>query len=446
MTILFSQRLPEPRLRFDYALKTQVSGTSFDGFKQYGPYDKHQPRKSSFTCVILYPRWASAEMQKVKTALVSGMFFFRGFKAFSRGVTISTLDEISLDCAPGESLEKQASAYRKAIHDLPGDPAPDLIIALIPYTPKYLFDTPYYAAKLEASARGIPCQLLALERLKADESLKWSLANIGLQIYAKLGNVPWVVEAPDVPNDMIIGIGRREVRASRIGSLKRYMGFTTAYKNNGAFLTFQGLSPVGSVDDYCGQLSNAVESALRQFQLSSKKRPDRVVFHSFKKVGEQEIRALEDGISSGTDNATALPYALVHIDEFGNFLLFDGDHKTYLPASGYAVGLGALQGLLMTEGNERYERRKMGFPAPLIVRLDHRSKLDEMHLPQIYLDLLYQVFSLSKVNWRGFNAAAIPVTLNYSRLIAELIASCRDTDLWAQISAASGLRNKAWFL
>ncbi len=35
MTILFSQKLPEPKLRFDYALKTQVSGTSFDGFKQF---------------------------------------------------------------------------------------------------------------------------------------------------------------------------------------------------------------------------------------------------------------------------------------------------------------------------------------------------------------------------------------------------------------------------
>jgi hypothetical protein len=100
----------------------------------------------------------------------------------------------------------------------------------------------------------------------------------------------------------------------------------------------------------------------------------------------------------------------------------------------------------MTEGNERYERRKMGFPTPLIVRLDQRSKLGETNHAQVFSDLLYQVFSLSKVNWRGFNAAAIPVTLNYSRLIADLVASCRDTDLWAQISEAPGLRNKAWFL
>ena len=446
MTILFSQKLPEPKLRFDYALKTQVSGTSFDGFKQFGPYDKNQPRKSFIRCVILYPRTASVEMRKIKTALVSGMFFFKGFKAFSRGVTISALEEIPLNCTPDEPLDKQANAYRKAIRDLPSDATPDLIIALIPHTPRYLLDTPYYTAKIEASARGIPCQLLTLERLRTDESLKWSLANIGLQIYAKLGNVPWVVETPDSPNDMIVGIGRREVRAGRIGALKRYMGFTTAYKNNGAFLTFQGLAPVGSEDDYCSQLSNAVESALRQFQLTSKKCPDRVVFHSFKKIGDQEITALEEGIANATDKATALPYALVHIDEFGNFLLFDGDHKTYLPSSGYAVGLGALQGLLMTEGNERYERRKMGFPTPLIVRLDQRSKLGETNHAQVFSDLLYQVFSLSKVNWRGFNAAAIPVTLNYSRLIADLVASCRDTDLWAQISEATGLRNKAWFL
>jgi hypothetical protein len=72
--------------------------------------------------------------------------------------------------------------------------------------------------------------------------------------------------------------------------------------------------------------------------------------------------------------------------------------------------------------------------------------LEDGDLGEVFPDLLEQVYGLSKVNWRGFNATAVPITLGYSRLIADVISSCQDPDLWTRITSAGNLQDKAWFL
>ena len=451
MTILSSQHLPSPMLRFDYAIQTQISATPFDGFRRWGPYDKNQRRKTSIRCAVLYPFWATQEMRKLREAFTQGMFYFRGFQRFTHGISIQNFEAIPIQLRESTPLHEQAQAYKDVITELSVEQQYDIVFAVIPYSPRYMLESPYYTAKLELAAHGIPCQLVTAQLLRSDESLKWSLANAAMQVYAKLGNVPWVVETPNQPNDLIIGVGQRLIRSGRIGSMKRFMSFTTAYKNNGAFLTFQGIAGTGIEDDYLQQLSKAVEGGLVAHRTVQSKRglsaldPDRVIFHTFKKVSAGEIEAIEEGIKAGSYNGQLLPYALIHIDGSNNFLSFDRDSNTFLPQSGHTVWLGPLQALLLTEGRERYDHRKLGFPSPLAVRLDSRSSLGNEDFAELFPSLISQIYGLSKVNWRGFNAAAIPVTLGYSRLIADLISSCRNPELWTAIAQSGGLRDKAWF-
>lgn len=450
--MLSSQYLPSPRLRFDYAIRSHVSDTAFDGFRRWGPYDKNQPRSPSIRILVLYPKSAVQEMRKLREAFQRGMHFFKGFQQFSRGISISSFEPVPLEIIETNSLPQQAEIYRNAINSLGDISNVDLAFALIPYSPRYLLETPYYAVKTELSARGIPCQLLTTQKVRSDETFKWSLSNIALQVYAKLGYVPWVAETPDQPSDLIVGIGQRLVRGGRIGPLKRYIGFTTAYKNNGAFLTFQGIAGMGSEEDYCEKLSQAISKGIEAFRNNQSKQgavsvnPERVILHSFKKISQREIEAIEGGIRKSSINCELIPYCLINIDRSSNFLVFDNEHKSYLPGSGLNVWLGPLQVLLLTEGRERYEHQKMGFPSPLRIQLDTRSKLNNVDLADVFPGLLEQINSLSKVNWRGFNAAAIPITLSYSSLIADLISSCQDPDLWSKIANASNLEDKAWFL
>ena len=59
--------------------------------------------------------------------------------------------------------------------------------------------------------------------------------------------------------------------------------------------------------------------------------------------------------------------------------------------------------------------------------------------------LVRQVHRFARVNWRGFNARAVPVTMNYSKLICDLVLEI-GMDRWNDIIAGGKLRDKAWFL
>jgi hypothetical protein len=73
--------------------------------------------------------------------------------------------------------------------------------------------------------------------------------------------------------------------------------------------------------------------------------------------------------------------------------------------------------------------------------MDHRSTMAIDRFP----DVVQQVFEFARVNWRGFNAQAIPATLNYSYLVARLVAEIGAQN-WNAIASAGVLRDKAWFL
>jgi hypothetical protein len=73
--------------------------------------------------------------------------------------------------------------------------------------------------------------------------------------------------------------------------------------------------------------------------------------------------------------------------------------------------------------------------------MDARSTTPVAAFPR----LVGQVHRFSKVNWRGFNARSIPVTVNYSKLICDQVLDI-GLDSWNSLVAHGRLRDKAWFL
>jgi hypothetical protein len=193
--------------------------------------------------------------------------------------------------------------------------------------------------------------------------------------------------------------------------------------------------------------------ALRQYASQQKKIgnsnlvPEQVVLHSFKRIGNAEADAVREAVqyvSNATDKE--ISYLLIHIEDSESLYIFDTGDRTYLPQAGQVVKLGYRQSLLLTEGRERYDKRKIGFPHPYRVTMDKRSKVGSEDYELIFENALDQILGLSKMNWRGFNAAAIPVTLNYSRLLAEVVGFCRNDAEWQEIVDRDELKDKAWFL
>jgi len=453
-TYLSSYQLKFPRLVFDFGLTTQVSHDPLDGMRRFGPYDKRQHRKNPIHCAIVFPKWARNDAQRVLIAFRDGMFHFRGFRHFSRGIDIAEFGECALDIAPGATPPQQANEYRESLARYQtAFEQVDLVFVLLPSSTRFTTDAPYAAAKVFFSKLGIPTQMIGLDKVRSDEKFKWTLRNMALACYAKLGNIPWVIEDTGDTDDLIIGFGKRESREGRFGEIRRHFGFTTAYRNNGAFITFQGFCPTRTEESLSEQLESAIIASLRQYSIQQGKLgnpkivPDRVILHSFKRIGPAEVTALENATTHVQEaTSTEIRYFLVHIEESESLYLFDTGDRTYLPEAGQVVKLGRRQAILLTEGRERYKKHKIGFPHPFRVTLDDRSQIAREEYDLVFEELLEQVLNLSKINWRGFNAAAIPVTLNYSRLLAEVAGFCREEEDWKAVVEQERLRDKAWFL
>ncbi|BBM69291.1 hypothetical protein RmaAA213_11370 [Rhodothermus marinus] len=166
--------------------------------------------------------------------------------------------------------------------------------------------------------------------------------------------------------------------------------------------------------------------------------PDAIILHLCKRPGRfREVEAVQRALQQIGD----VPYALIHLNDDSSYRLFDTSHATYVPQAGLKVDLGRRNVLLLLDGRIGDRRYRRGVPRVLDISMDKRSTISADEFPR----LVRQIYNFARVNWRGFNARAVPVTLNYSYLIARLIVEI-GANRWNQVISAGRLRDKAWFL
>jgi hypothetical protein len=299
----------------------------------------------------------------------------------------------------------------------------------------------YSALKAESLGNGIPSQIITKEKFQAQDQIQWILENIALQIYAKIGGTPWTVMSSSPRDELVLGVSRALDRQRNF-----VVGFVTLFTYDGDYQFLYSLSPKptewSKLDEYRDALANLIVEAFEEYT-QQQGQPTSLVIHICKRPGKyREIAAVEQALQTIGNH---IPYALVHLNDDSNYRLFDTSHQTYIPESGIKVNLSPRSALLLLDGRppdaQSGIRRKPGVPRVLEVTMDHRSTMAIDRFP----DVVQQVFEFARVNWRGFNAQAIPATLNYSYLVARLVAEIGAQN-WNAIASAGVLRDKAWFL
>ncbi|MCL5074273.1 MAG: hypothetical protein M1136_01290 [Chloroflexi bacterium] len=362
-------------------------------------------------------------MQDVKTRLVEGLTKgeggFVGFHGLFR-VPLSFEGERSISLENAQEISQASTGL--STQDL------DLIFVLTSRRNSPL----YQACKGELLGNGVPNQVVIGEKLGDPNQRPWVLENVALAIYAKVGGTPWVVANPMKRQQLVLGV-------SRVQDINRrfLVGFVTLFTQDGDFLLMHSKAPVFGWEEYVEGLTRLISEALEEYR-KLRDVPDSIVVHLHKRPGYRELEAIQGALDGLQEQ---IPYALLHLNEYSSFRLFDTSHLTYIPVSSLKVDLGYHQALLLLDGRVGNQRRKVGVPRVLDIAMDKRSTLAVEEFP----NLVRQIHDFARVNWRGFNAAAIPVTVNYARLIARLVLEV-GTDHWNQIIAAGKLREKAWFL
>lgn len=243
-----------------------------------------------------------------------------------------------------------------------------------------------------------------------------------------------MIDAPGDKSELIIGVSRAMDKTRKV-----IVGFTTLFKHNGDFIFFYSKAPVSTWDEYEGNLEEMVTEAIEEYQ-KKETLPGTLIFHFHKRTGKKETEAIQRAL---TNLGISSPYALLHLNSSSNYRLFDTSDTSHVPQSGLFVRLGRRQGLLLTDGRRMVGgRAAIGTPRVFEITLDKGSTLDVREFPR----LVEQVYRFASINWRGLNAKSVPVTINYSYLIAKLIGTLDSVDTWNSIVTNGKLSDKAWFL
>ncbi|HUE83656.1 MAG TPA: Piwi domain-containing protein [Pyrinomonadaceae bacterium] len=291
----------------------------------------------------------------------------------------------------------------------------------------------YRQCKTILLSNGVPCQFVTAVKLQNPSQRPWVLGNIALATYAKVGGTPWVVADSAAQQELVMGISRAQERGG-----KRYVvGFVTLFNQEGDFLLLHSKSPVVAWEDYVSGLEELIVDAYHEYE-NKFGTAETLVIHFHKRPGYKELEAVNNALNH---LGRIMPYALLHLNEFSAFRLFDSAHSSHVPQAGLTVNLSRHRALLLLDGRQKGKRNRMGVPNVWDIGLDKRSTMELDEFPR----LVTQVQRFAKVNWRGFNARSLPVTINYSKLICDQVLDMGAAS-WNSIIGNGKLRDKAWFL
>jgi argonaute-like protein len=165
------------------------------------------------------------------------------------GIEVPTFEhaEVSQACA---ALERQYPSERL------------LPIALVPFS-KHSGDeevtSKYVTAKHAFLTRRIASQFVDRARLGDRNALKWSISNIALAIFAKMGGVPWRVK-PSTDRCLIVGVGQahREVN----GQVEKYVAYSVLTDSSGGYETIKMLGSAATKEEYLQRLHDNLRQVL----------------------------------------------------------------------------------------------------------------------------------------------------------------------------------------
>jgi len=437
------------------------------GLNRFGPFDSRTFDKKSPRLLIVAPQEQRGEADEFVRRLLEGMAkdkqgrFAGGLGGIYRFSKIIP-QYLSVPLPRTESLDI-GSRYVASIQQA-FDPSRPPDIALVFLRDDDAFSekgNPYLAVKAYLLSQGIPSQEIRLSSTRNRSGLPYTLENVAVALYAKLGGSPWTV-LPTMPiaQEIVLGMGIAEV-GGRFRSRKRYVGITTIFRSDGTYL-LAAASPRCQYEEYPQVLARFVEDTLRRLAVEQNWQEGdlvRLVFHARKPLKRTDVGAIVGRairqLGMGVQFETAFltihkdhPFKVVDPRERGRerFVELAGGGfgrrtvGTCVPMRGTAIDLGEDRRLLCVTGTSLVKREGEPISQPLLI---------ELHPDSTYRDLsslVRQVYHFTGLSWRSMLPVGEPVTIFYSHLIADLLGRLDKVPHWSDGLLDTRLRRSRWFL
>jgi len=423
-----------------------------DGLNQFGPFDSEFFAKKEPRIAVITPREYQGEVEvfvrQLKDGIPNSQRFAKGFVRKYNLVNCQT-DVIPFDVGTNvpvsyreTCLEALKTDYdlalvviQEAFHELAGD------------------GNPYLVTKAVLMSHGVPVQEVEIETIR-EASRQYTLNNIGLACYAKLGGIPFTIPAaPGLAHELVIGLGSAVLRESRLGEERRVVGITTIFSGDGQYLLSNASKEV-DYEHYVEELLSTLKSCLEEIEKRyawQKGDTVRLVFHVFKPLKNLEAITVKKFVEELTD--FNVEFAFLNLRQRHPFNLFDknqpgvqdwtagGTIKGMLvPERNFGIRIGPRQMLLTLTGPRQLKTPTQGCPKPVLVSLHSESTFTDMNY------LTHQVLKFTFISWRSFFPNTLPVTISYSQFIATLLGQLEDVTNWNPDLLRTKLRTSRWFL
>ncbi|MEM4977137.1 MAG: Piwi domain-containing protein [Desulfurococcaceae archaeon] len=341
-------------------------------------------------------------------------------------------------------------------------------IIVLPRCAKGDYGSIYYRTKAVFLKHEVPSQIVTEELFQSRDSYRWSLLSIAVQIYAKMGGVPYGLDRSVVsprslqPSDTLVAVMGLGI-STHPQRRKRGVGFITVYDDQGvwSFMDFEILSI-----DRKEEMSNGIAKLLERgieavVRYGSKKNNVIIIHYSGKEVGSREEKSIINAMQTLSSVGKNVFVHVLKIRDSDIVVgLMDSPHKTREGVATWYPPIGAVfklkpdvylmtsTGYFMRGDNKIGSNIHIGLPTAMIISRHREIEINPLNsLDDI--DLLSTIFGLMRLNYVDVShpVSRDPVTVRYSRTIAWIVlrlADIIDPDL--ELLKLSRLRNTMWFL
>lgn len=284
----------------------------------------------------------------------------------------------------------------------------------------------YYKVKELLLHFNITSQVIFKENIN-NPLFNYFLPNISVALLAKLGGIPWRLYRP-IKNDLVMGVGADHSFVSK----GRFIGNAFCFRNDGSFKGFNAFEKTNT-----RLLADSIKETIEQYIIENKGF-ERLVIHYYKKMSWEEEEPIRNVLNH---LKLSLPYIILTINESRDYVLFDNSFDGKLPQSGTFIKTKWNEYLLFN--NTRYSKntgtKLEGFPFPIKIQFKS-SNYEKINDVNVVRELIDQVYQFSRMYWKSVRQRNMPVTIEYSELVAKMIAHFENKKL------ESFARNSLWFL
>jgi hypothetical protein len=379
----------------------------FQGLRKHGPLEK---ANSNSKLVFLFEERDRARSQELFRGLRGDLFAtFPGMEALfdspvsganTTGLSVANFSHSELEGAAQDLKERFGSE-----HVVP--------VAVVPFSKhKSSEETAgYFAAKHAFLKHKLASQFV--DRLKFDnrDSLKWSLSNIGLAIFAKMGGRPWKVK-PTTTRGLIIGIGQAHRKIDNV--IKRYFAYSVLTDSSGLYECVRVLGESPNENEYLASFKDT----LKEILTSHKEEFDSFIVHATFTIRRSELDAIRSTLSEVTrEGSDEKEFAALKFNDRNDFFGYSQAVNSKVPFEGSVVRLSSHDYLVWFDGLNQQNPTVADRPErPVHVQV----LFPTANVPDDTINrYLQDSLNIAGANWRGFNAKSTPISVYYAKLIAD---------------------------